>query len=259
MRMAVLVLALLAAFVRAEEPVELYPCPVLLRLGTMERGVVERPTTPGEIAAGFKRSCEYAVLGRFVDVSDSHYDELLGPADEPVAATFEVVEALLGEPVATAKIRLRRAMLVVPGEERSRYLSALEFMADELYRRELALQVERELAAIRDSGKPLTRSQHERLLGAVGRLVEVPPRSNFQLHQLVAESQAGSGIAGHGSPLSFESELGAIRADQIYLLGLSGENTTGSPQGRYFGSVHTYLFWGSEALDIAAALRERQE
>lgn len=253
MRMAVLVLALLAAFVRAEEPVELYPCPVLLRLGTMERGVVERPATPGEIAAGFKRSCEYAVLGRFVNVSDSHYDELLGPADEPVAATFEVVEALLGEPVATAKICLRRAMLVVPGEERSRYLSALEFMADELYRRELALQVERELAAIRDSGKPLTRSQHDRLLDAVGRLVEVPPRSNHQLHELVEESLAT------GSPLSFESELGAIRADQMYLLGLSGENTTGSPQGRCFGSVHTYLFWGSEALDIAAALRERQE
>ena len=252
--LAAVVLALLAALVGAEEPLDLHPCSTLVRLGTMdESGTVSRPDTPREFATEMTRYCDYVVLGHFVSVSDDYYDELNGPADQPVVSTFDVSEMLRGRTFAQARIRLERSLLVAPGEDLNRYLSSVQVTEDELFRHELATEVERELAAIRASGRPLTSSQHDRLLDAVKRLVEVPPRTRYQLHEMANRWHFST------SPLTFNSELGAIRTDEIYLLGLSDENTTGLPLGSYFGTSHAYLLWGQEALDVAAALRENQD
>ena len=37
------------------------------------------------------------------------------------------------------------------------------------------------------------------------------------------------------------------------------EDNKEPPIGGHFNALHNYLFWGQEALDIAAALREEQE
>ena len=268
--------ALLGALVRAEgaadrpqpfpeeEPVELYPCPALLRQGTMdESGAITRPITAGELGAGMARLCDYVVLGRFVRVSDAHYDELHEPSDQPVVSTFEVSEVLHGEPVATARIRLRRALLIAPGEAVSRYVSELRARKDAHYRRDLGAEAERELAALRGSGEPLTSSQHERLVEAVKRLAEAPSWTRYELHKA-----AEAGIFIEPPSLSFHSELGAIRPDEDYLLGLNGKGGRGEGRGAgrkcaagpgeiCLDAYHTYLFWGGEAHDIAGALRMR--
>ena len=252
-RFAIFAVPVLTALAAAEEPIELYPCPAVVRLGKMdESGTVTRPRTPREYAANMKRYCDYAVLGRFVSITDRRYDTLYGPADEPIASTFQVSEVLHGAAVATVKVHFEHAFLVAPDEEVSRRLSRLESMMDGIYRRELADETERELEAIRESGKPLTADQHERLVDALRRLVEVPPRTTNEMHEL-ADSAVWS-----TSPLDFYSELGAIRPDEMYLLGLSDDNKE-PPIGGHFNPLHSYLFWGQEALDIAAALREKQE
>ena len=270
------VAALLAALAGAKEPGELYPCAAYARLGTMdESGTVTRPTSVQEIAAGMARHCDYVLLGRFVSVSERNYDRLLVPPDEPVVSTFRVSEVLRGKAMTVAAIRLDENMLVAPGEDVSRYLHRLGNAENKVYRFELTTQIERELASIRDSGKPLTTSQHERLVDAVKRLVDVPPRTRREQHYMVRGRLLTS------SPLSFHSELGAIRPGDLYLVGLDDEPTTGSsfrtaqedqhdghrdnenvtawPIGSYVNVLHTYLFWGREALDIAAALREQRE
>ena len=121
-------------------------------------GTVARPTTAREIAAGMAGLCDYVVLGSFVSVTDRRYHELFGTQgqDDSVVSTFEVSEVLRGKPVAVATIRLQKYMLAAPGEDASRYLSSLEITADEIYRYELATEMERELASVRDSGRPLT-------------------------------------------------------------------------------------------------------
>ena len=251
-RLTALAAALLAALAGAREPVELHPCSPLGRLGTMdESGIVRRPNTAREIAAGMARSCDYVVLGRFARVSDDHYDELLGPPGQPVVSTFQVSETLRGKAVAVAAIHLQRDMLAVlaKGGDGSRYLGTLEAQADEMYRHKLAAEVERELKSILDSAQPLTGSQHEHLLDMVQKLLQVPPRTKYERHQLVNRWSA------RVSPLSFHSELGAIRTNEVYLLGLDDANPTGSLLGNHFNALHTYLFWGREAEDIAAALR----
>ena len=93
----------------------------------------------------------------------------------------------------------------------------------------------------------LTQSQHDRLVEAVRRIVWLPERTRYEQHQLVSEQFASD------SPLNFHSELGGINPDEVYLLGLSRE--TESPRTAHFGPLHTFLFWGREAQDIAAALR----
>ena len=220
-----------------------------------ESGSITRPTSPAEVVAEMTRICDRVVLGRFVSVSDSHYHKRLGPVDEPVVATFHVSETLWGEPVAVATIGLERELLAAPNEEVNRFVIGLETVADELYRYELGNEMERELASIRDSGKPLTRGQHERLAEALKRLVEVPPRTSHELHELVNDHLRTSVF----SALHFHNELGAIRPDEVYLLGVRDQNTTGSPDMGYFKFFHAHLFWGREAQDIAAALRELRE
>ena len=220
-------------------------------------GKVARHTTAREIAAGMEGLCDYVVLGRFVSVTDRRYHELFGTQQqsEPVVSTFEVSEVLRGKPVAVATIRLQKYMLVAPGKEVSRLLSSEETSADEMYRYKLASEMEHELALIRDSGRPLTPGQHERLVDGLKRLVKVPPRTRYEQHELV-----GAGIAAPHSPLTFYEELGAIRPDELYLLGLHDRDRPGLPVSlHHFNALHTYLFWGREALDIAAALRETQE
>ena len=245
---------ILASPARAEEPVELHPCAALARSGAMdESGTITRRDTPAELAAGMAQLCDRVVLGRFVSVADRHYHELLGPADEPVISTFHVSEVLWGGPVAMAAIALERGLLAVPDGEASRYLSDMEAGADWLYRHELRDEIESELTSIRDSGRPLTRDQHERLTNALTRLVEVPPRTKYELHELV------NAHVWTNSRLNIHSELGAILPDEVYLLGLSDEDTMGRPPWNHFGSLHTYLFWGQEAQDIAAALRKLRE
>ena len=219
-------------------------------------GTVARPTTAREIAADMAGLCDYVVLGRFVSVTDRRYHELFGTQgqDDSVVSTFEVSEVLRGKPVAVATIRLQKYMLAAPGEDASRYLSSLEITADEIYRYELATEMERELASVRDSGRPLTNRQHERLVDGLKRLVEVPPRTRYEQHDLVRAWSATL-----HSPLSFHKELGAIRPDELYLLGLHDKDSELSSGFDHFNTLHTYLFWGREALDIAAALRETQE
>ena len=239
----------LAGQIGAAQPVELDPCSTLLRPGTMdENGIVTRKYAPLEFATSMTRECDYVLLGRFVSVSDRHYDGLYGPADEPVALTFQVSEVLRGKSVAAAKVGVRRPMLVAPGEKVSRFLSSQA--EDRLYRYRLVNEVESELAAIQDSGRPVTKSQQERLTDAVKRMVQVAPRSRRQQHELA------KGYFATNSPLSFYSELGAIRPDEVYLLGLREKGEPKSPRWTYFNAVHTYLFWSQEAQDIAAALRE---
>ena len=80
-RFAIFAVPVLAALAAAEEPVELYPCPAVVRLGKMdESGTITRPRTPREYAANMKRYCDYAVLGRFVSITDRRYDTLYVPA-----------------------------------------------------------------------------------------------------------------------------------------------------------------------------------
>ena len=245
------VAALLAAPAGTEEPVELHPCATYARLGRMdENGAVTRPDTARQIADGMARHCDYAVLGRFVSITDSHYDKL-DSSDPPVVSTFQVSEVLRGEAVAAATIRLQRSLLVAPGKDVSRYQSSVESDEDELDRYELATGTERLLASIRDSGQPLTGSQHDALVDALKRLAEVPPRTRYERHQV-----AGAWTYTN-SPLTFYEELGAIRPDELYLLGLDDKDTSDAHD--YLHHLHTYLFWGREALDIAAALREKQE
>ena len=216
-----------------------------------ENGIVARPTTAREIAAGMAEFCDYVVLGRFVSVTDRRYHELLSG---PVVSTFEVSEVLWGKPVAVAAIGLYKDMLVAPGRDVSRRLSSQGTDADEMHRYELATELEGELASIRDSGRPLTPGQHERLVEGLKRLVKVPRRTRHEQHEL-----AGTGVATN-SPLTFYEELGAIRPDELYLLGLHDGDRPGLPVSlHHFNALHTYLFWGREALDIAAALRETQE
>lgn len=244
---------LLAGPAVTEQLVQLSPCSTLGRLGTVdENGVVTRPATPQQLAANMTRYCSYVVLGRFVSVSDSHYDELSDPPEEPVVATFQVAEVLRGKAFATASIRLARHLLVAPGKDASRHLDSQEATADRLYRDDLANELTRDLKSVLDAGMPLTPRQHERSIDAVERMVRVPPRTRYERHRI-----AKRGIW-TTSPLSFETELGAIRPDDLFLLGLSDQQTE-SPQGRFFRSLHTDLFWGQEALDIAAALREQSE
>lgn len=253
------VFALLAfqpAFAAAKEPVELYPCAALLRSGKMdESGTVTRSRAPREYAAIMTDFCDYVVLGRFVSITDRQYDKLYGLVDDPVASTFQVSEVLHGAAVTAATIRLDRALLVAPDQEVSRKVSGTQSMMDGMYRRELAEETERELEAIRESGKPLTLGQQERLVDALWRLVEVPPRTRYELHELIITSGWST------YPLNFHSELGAIRPGEVYLLGLSDEQTGWA----HFHAHHTYLFWGQEAQDIAAAcrgspaLREKRE
>ena len=232
----------------AERAVSLYPCLTLVRLGTMDgNGVVTRPTTPRQLAINISRNCVYVVLGRFVSVSDSHYDQLIDPPEEPVFATFRVAEVLRGKAAGPASIGIARHMLVSPGKDVSRFVGRLE---DD--RLGLAIDLEDELKSIHDSGMPLTQGEHEDLIDAVRRMVQTPPRTRHERHQLAKSTFFTN------SPLSFQSELGAIHPDELFLLGLTDENP-GGPRGRYFGSIHTDLFWGQEALEIAAALRREPE
>ena len=219
-------------------------------------GKVARPTTAREIAAGMAELCDYVVLGRFASVTDRRYHELFSTQQqsEPVVSTFEVSEVLRGKPVAVATIRLQKYMLVAPGKEVSRLLISEETSADEMYRYKLATEMEHELGLIRDSGRPLTPGQHERLVDGLKRLVKVPRRTRYEQHEL-----AGIGVAAIHSPLTFYEELGAIRPDELYLLGLQDKDSELSTGFDHFNALHTYLFWGREALDIAAALRETQE
>ena len=157
-------------------------------------------------------------------------------------------------PLATVKIGLQRGMLVAPGKDVNRYQSSLQEMEDELHRQELVTEVEHGLDRLRDSGQPLTGSQHQRLLDSVKRLTQAPPRTRREQHDLI------NGYFSTNSPLSFYSELGAIRPSEVYLLGLSNKDEAGSlPRDRFFHALHTYLFWGQEAADIAAALREGRD
>ena len=212
-------------------------------------GTVARPTTAREIAAGMAKFCDYVVLGRFVSITDRRYHESSGGV---VVSTFEVSEVLRGKPVAVATIGLVKDMLVAPGKDVSRLLSSAETTADEIYRYELATELEGELASIRDSGRPLTPGQHERLVDGLKRLVEVPRRTRHEQHELADATIATN------SPLTFFDELGAIRPDELYLLGLQDKDSELSGFDD-FNALHTYLFWGREARDIAAALRETQE
>ena len=241
-------LAFLPALAASKESVELYPCAALVRLGKMdESGTVTRSGAHREYAASMTDFCDYVVLGRFVSITDSQYDKLYG--HDIVASTFQVSEVLHGAAVTAATIRLQRAFLVAPGQEVSRRLSETQSGWDRTYRRELAEETERVLDALRESGKPLTPTRHKRLVDVLWRLVEVPPRTRYELHELINKEVWTT------SPLNFYSELGAIRPDEVYLLGLSDEQTTDA----HFNALHTYLFWGQEAQDIAAALREKQE
>ena len=105
--LGLLTAALLAGPAVTEQPVQLYPCLTLGRLGTVDvSGSVTRPNTARQLAANMVRNCDYVLLGRFVSVSDSHYDRLTGPAEEPVVATFRVAEVLRGDAVAIAAIGL---------------------------------------------------------------------------------------------------------------------------------------------------------
>ena len=229
-------LAVMHAPAGAEEPVTLHPCPSLLRLGAMdESGTITRPTSHSELAAAMTRLCDYVVLGRFVSVADRHYDNLMDPFDEPVISTFQVSEVLWGEPVTVAAIGVERGLLVAPDGEVSRFASSVEVTTDLLYRRRLATEMEHELTLSRDSGKPLTLDRYERLVDALERLVEVPPRTSYELHERV------DGYIATNSPLDIYRELGAIRPDEVYLLGLNDENTTGSPRMSHFNSLHTYF------------------
>ena len=243
-----------AATVGAASPVNLDPCPALQRQGEMnEDGVVSRPVTAQQLAADMAQACEYAVLGRFVSVTDSRYDKLLDGGEDPVVATFEVVEVLRGEAVAVASIRLVRDMLAAPGQSSSddlnRYASVAAAAADAVYRRQVAAEVERELTSLLESGAPMTNSQHERLVATLRTMVWPPARTRYEQHQLVNERFASD------SPLNFYSELGGIHPDEVYLVGLSRK----TPRAAYFGPLHTFLFWGQEAQDIAAALRKKQD
>ena len=60
-----------------------------------------------------------------------------------------------------------------------------------------------------------------------------------------------------GLPLNFYSELGGIHPDEVYLVGRSRKNGIG--QHGPLCPLHTFLFWGQEAQDIAAALRKQPE
>ena len=241
-----------AAAAAAASPAELHPCPALQRLGAMdENGVVSRPVTARQLAADMVRLCDYAVLGRFVSVTDNRYEKLIDGGEDPVVGMFEVTEMLRGEAVAAASIRLARDLLAAPGyswsDDLSRYASVVLAAADDDYREEVAAEVERELTSLLESGKPMTQSQHDRLVEAVRRIVWLPERTRYEQHQLVNERFISD------SPLNFYSELGGINPGEVYLLGLSRE--TESPSTAYFGPLHTFLFWGQEAQDIAAALR----
>lgn len=157
---------LLAVRAGAEQPVQLYPCLTLVRLGMMDgNGVVTRPMTPRQLAVNISRNCGYVVLGRFLSVSDSHYDQLTDPREEPVVATFRVAEVLRGKAAGAASIGIARHMLVSPGKDVSRFIGRLE--EDRLG---LAIDLESELKSIRDSGMPLTRRQHEGLIDVVRRI-----------------------------------------------------------------------------------------
>ena len=216
-----------------------------------ENGVVSRPVTARQLAADMVQLCDYAVLGRFVSVTDSRYEKLVDGGEDPVVGMFEVTEMLRGDAVATASIRLARDLLAAPGhswsDDLSRYASVVLAAADDDYRGEVAAEVERELTSLLESGRPMTQDQHDRLVEAARRMVWLPKRTRHEQHQLVNEWFVSE------SPLSFYSELGGIHPDEVYLLGLSRE--TESPKTAHFGPIHTFLFWGQEAQDIAAALR----
>ena len=218
-----------------------------------ESGTITRRLTHREYAVNMMRICDYAVLGRFVRITDSRYDELYGSPDEPVAATFQVSEVLHGATVTAATVHLERTLLIAPGRDVNRAVSEQESATDRTYRYRLATETERELDAMREAGKPLTPEQYRRLVDVLWRLVEVPPRTRYELHEL-----ASSVVWTDHSSFHFHSELGAIRPDEMYLLGLTADNKE-PPIGGHFNALHNYLFWGQEALDIAAAFREEQE
>ena len=253
LRSAVVALPLFfAATADGASPAELHPCPALQRLGAMdENGVVSRPVTARQLAADMARSCDYAVLGRFVSVADRRYDKLLDAGEDPVTATFEVAEVLRGEVVAVASILVARDLLAAPGyswsDDLNRYATAAMAAADDVYRQEVAAEAVRELASLLESGRPMTQNQHDRLVEATKHLAKPQKRTRYEQHQLVNERFISD------SPLNFYSELGGINPDEVYLLGLSRE--TESPSTAHFGPLHTFLFWGQEAQDIAAALR----
>lgn len=218
-----------------------------------ESGTVTRAYTPRDFATSMMRECDYVVLGRFVSILDRHYDEMHGEAEDHVALTLQISEVLQGGALAAAKIGVRRPMLIAPGEKVSRFLSSQEVTQDELYRYRLTNEVERELAVTLDSRRPLAKGLQERLVDSVKSLVHVAARSRVQKHEVAKRYFMTN------SPLSFYSELGAVGPNEIYLLGLRRKGDPESPRWTYFNAVHTYLFWGQEALDIATALREQPE
>ena len=60
--LALVTALLLAGPAVTEQPIQLYPCSTLGRLGTMdENGVVTRPATPQQLAANMTRYCSYVV------------------------------------------------------------------------------------------------------------------------------------------------------------------------------------------------------
>ena len=131
---------LTAAVVGARETPQLYPCLALFRTGTVDAsGAVVRPGRDVEgrecdhhsRKAGCARAtvalargvaqCDHVLLGRFSEVSDSHYDEEVWWSwDKPVVATFQVSETLLGDALGAFVIRVQRDMLAAPGERISR-------------------------------------------------------------------------------------------------------------------------------------------
>lgn len=188
-------------------------------------------------------------------MTDSRYEKLLDGGEDPVVARFEVAEVLRGEEVADASIHLARDLLAAPGyswsDDLSRYASVVLAAAEDGYREEVAAEVERELTSLLESGRPMTQSQHDRLVEATRRMVWMPKRTRYEQHQLVGDRFISD------SPLNFHSELGGINPDKMYLLGLNRE--TESPSTAHFGPLHTFLFWGQEAQEVAAALREGKD
>jgi len=119
-----------------------------------ESGTITRRLTPREYAVNMMRICDYAVLGRFVRITDSRYDELYGSPDEPVAATFQVSEVLHGATVTAATVHLERTLLIAPGRDVNRAVSEQESATDRMYRYRLATETERELDACARPGSP---------------------------------------------------------------------------------------------------------
>ncbi len=236
-----------------------YPCLIVIqRHGRMdEDGNVHRPEhsqTKGT-ADSLSNYCDLVAIGRFTAVYDEHFDAGIH-TDAVVTATFVVSEVLIGENTGPVRIGIERNMLASPGDPQNRLVRSYRDGAIRAHHRDAALDGLDLLEGIYDGGRSMTAEQHGRLADLLREAAwGSPPVDRYQLYQWVDTYVAT------GSRLSFHHELGSIRRDTVFLIGLSAAtNPVFDGPGKYSKFIRANdcpLFWGTEAEDLAAEFRRR--